>query len=90
MSFTETNIEEDEITEVIDKKQLILYNDDINSFQWVIECLMDILGFTLNQAEQSALLAHERGKIAIKSGDYDTLKPYHEEFGKCGITTAIE
>lgn len=58
-----------------DLKELILFNDDENSFDFVIESLIDVLGHDANQAEQCALVAHFKGKCSVKSGTITELKP---------------
>lgn len=58
-----------------DKKNIIIYNDDINTFDWVIKTLIDICDHNYNQAEQCATIIHYKGKCDVKNGDYDELKP---------------
>ncbi len=53
--------------------QLVLYNDDVNTFDHVIDSLIYHCGFTETQAEQCAWITHLRGKCTIKEGDYETL-----------------
>lgn len=60
------------------EKTLLLVNDDINTFDYVIETLMEVCEHTLEQAETCAWITHYRGKCPVKSGSYDALKPYHE------------
>jgi ATP-dependent Clp protease adaptor protein ClpS len=73
--FTET--EEILLTEevLIDEQKIVLFNDDVNSFDFVIESLMDVCGHEALQAEQCTLLVHYKGKCEVKKGDYDTLEP---------------
>ena len=54
---------------------LIVYNDDHNTFDHVIECLMAYCGHEVLQAEQCALIVHTRGKCSVKNGDFDELEP---------------
>ena len=49
-------------------KELILYNDDVNTFEFVIESLIEVCGHYPEQAEQCALVAHTKGKCVIKTG----------------------
>ncbi len=58
--------------------QLLIYNDDINSFDWVIECLMKYCGHEYEQAGQCALIIHNKGKCSVKQGDLDKLTPIKE------------
>lgn len=57
---------------------LIIWNDDVNTFDWVISALIEICGHSPEQAEQCALYIHYRGKYAVKKGDFNTLKPMCE------------
>lgn len=58
-----------------EKHQIILHNDDVNTFDWVIESLVEICHHTSIQAEQCAMIVHYKGKCDVKSGDYEKLKP---------------
>jgi ATP-dependent Clp protease adaptor protein ClpS len=69
---------------------LILYNDDVNSFDFVIESLVEICKHDPEQAYQCALVAHFKGKCDVKSGSYQELKSPHEEMTARGLTVAIE
>ena len=69
---------------------LIVWNDEVNSFEWVIETLMDICGHSEPQAEQCALIIHHKGKYAVKEGPYDILKPMCETITERGIGATIE
>jgi len=62
-------------TEKSSGRKLVLFNDDVNTFDFVIETLMDVCGHTPFQAENCALIAHFKGKCAIKNGSYEDLKP---------------
>ncbi|MFT3904052.1 MAG: ATP-dependent Clp protease adaptor ClpS [Niabella sp.] len=70
--------------------QLIVWNDEVNTFDWVIETLMEVCGHSFEQAEQCSLLIHFKGKYAVKEGDYDTLKPMCEAILDRGINATIE
>ncbi|TAD86328.1 MAG: ATP-dependent Clp protease adaptor ClpS [Bacteroidetes bacterium] len=71
-------LQEDEV-DVLDATEemcrLIVWNDEVNTFDWVIHTLMEVCGHTEEQAEQCALLIHTQGKYAVKNGSYDTLEP---------------
>jgi len=69
---------------------LIVWNDDVNTFEWVIDTLMEVCGHSEEQAEQCALVIHLQGKYAVKQGDYETLKPMCNEITKRGIGATIE
>jgi ATP-dependent Clp protease adaptor protein ClpS len=69
---------------------LIVWNDEVNTFEWVIETLIDICGQTQEQAEQCAMLIHTKGKYAVKRGSYDELKPMCDAITDRGIGATIE
>ncbi|MBV9962406.1 MAG: ATP-dependent Clp protease adaptor ClpS [Parafilimonas sp.] len=69
---------------------LMVWNDDVNTFEWVIETLVDVCGHTAEQAEQCAFIIHLNGKYAVKQGDYETLKPMQEAIIDRGINATIE
>jgi ATP-dependent Clp protease adaptor protein ClpS len=56
------------------QKEIVLFNDDVNSFDWVIQCLVDICAHNEIQAEQCAFLVHHKGKCSVKKGDFESLK----------------
>ena len=69
---------------------LVVWNDDVNTFEWVIKALMEICEHSAEQAEQCALIIHMKGKYAVKQGDYDILKPMREAIVERGINATIE
>jgi ATP-dependent Clp protease adaptor protein ClpS len=71
-------------------RELILFNDDVNTFDFVIDALIDVCKHAREQAEQCALIAHYNGKCMIKTGDYTGLKPLCEEMTLRGLTVSIE
>lgn len=70
--------------------KLILCNDDVNTFDWVIECLMLICGHSETQATQCAYIVHTKGKCIIKEGKYDDLQPYKTALLNRHLTVIIE
>jgi ATP-dependent Clp protease adaptor protein ClpS len=70
--------------------QLIVWNDEVNTFEWVIETLIEVCKHTQEQAEQSAMIIHYNGKYAVKNGDYDRLKPMCDAINERGISATIE
>jgi ATP-dependent Clp protease adaptor protein ClpS len=85
---------EQEVIEVVLKeeaiKALILYNDDYNTFDWVIECLIKVCGHEAIQAEQCAHLVHHKGKCVVKNGTFKKLRPLCESLLEKGLTAKIE
>jgi ATP-dependent Clp protease adaptor protein ClpS len=80
------------VTEVAEQPpcQLIVWNDEVNTFDWVIETLVEICGHTREQAEQCAYLIHYGGKHAVKKDFYEKLKPACEAILDRGIQATIE
>lgn len=72
-------IQVDELLEVEEKveenKDLILFNDDHNTFDFVIDALVEVCGHDLLQAEQCTYLVHYKGRCAVKKGSYSDLEP---------------
>ena len=85
---------EDEDTAVLispdDPFSLIVWNDEVNTFEWVIQTLMEVCGHSLEQAEQCAMIIHTKGKYAVKRGSYDELKPQCDAITERGIGATIE
>jgi ATP-dependent Clp protease adaptor protein ClpS len=69
---------------------LIVWNDEVNTFEWVIETLMEVCSHTYEQAEQCAYIIHFRGKYAVKHGSYEDLKPQCDAIIERGINATIE
>ncbi len=69
---------------------LVVYNDDHNTFDWVIQCFMDVCSHTFEQAEQSSLLVHYKGKATVKTGQMDVLKPMKDALTERGLSAVIE
>lgn len=68
--------EEVSLQEVLENKyDLIIYNDDVNTFEHVIESLVEICDHNPIQAEQCAFIIHHKGKCSVKRGSYDKLEP---------------
>jgi len=59
---------------ITDKAELIVYNDDYNTFDWVIKCFMEVCNHTFEQSEQLSLLVHFKGKAVVKAGTFEKLK----------------
>jgi ATP-dependent Clp protease adaptor protein ClpS len=70
--------------------ELVLYNDDINTFDFVIETLIDVCSIEPVQAEQITLIVHYKGKCGVKAGSVLELKPEYNEMINRGLTASIE
>ena len=91
-SKTETYVETD-IDVLVDFEksyQIIVWNDEVNTFEWVIETLVEVCGHSEEQAEQCAMLIHTKGKYAVKNGSYDDLKPQCDAITERGIGATLE
>lgn len=71
------------------RMELILYNDDVNSFDFIIESLVEVCDHDAVQAEQCALIAHFKGKCGIKFGTLTELTPMNNELNNRGISTVL-
>ena len=92
LNFTETDIDED-VDIMLDKlftKQIVVYNDDVNTFEHVIACLMKYLKHTPEQAEQCAWIIHQNGKCSVKNGTYEELLPMNTALTDQGLSSVIE
>jgi len=69
---------------------LILHNDDVNTFDHVIESLIDICHHDSNQAEQCAMIVHYKGKCDVKKGEYETLSLMKDQLDSKGLTVSID
>ncbi|NOR87607.1 MAG: ATP-dependent Clp protease adaptor ClpS [Bacteroidales bacterium] len=73
-----------------DNKSLVLFNDDFNTFDFVIDTLMDVCEHDQVQAEQCAFIVHYKGKCAVKSGTHHELKAPFNEMSNRDLTVSID
>lgn len=91
--FSTRPLQEEEtavLTDTEDPCHLIVWNDEVNTFEWVIETLMEVCNHSQEQAEQCAWLIHTKGKYAVKNGTYDELKPMCDAITERGIGATVE
>jgi len=69
--------------------EIVLYNDDVNTFDHVIDTLIKVCKHTAEQAEQCAILVHYKGKCTVKTGVYDELKPQCSSLLEAGLNAEI-
>ncbi len=69
---------------------LIVFNDDVNTFEWVIQCFMEVLKHTHEQAEQLSLIIHFKGKATVKTGPKKELVPLCEALLDRGLSAVVE
>ena len=74
----------------LQQHRLILHNDNHNTFEWVIESLMEVCQHTVEQAEQSSYIIHSKGKYAVKRGSFSFLKPMKDAIVERGINATID
>jgi len=90
----DTDVLEDTIvestTDVGLHSQLVVYNDDHNTFDWVIQCFMEVCSHSFEQSEQLSLIVHYKGKAIVKTASFDTLKPMKDSLVDRGLSAVIE
>jgi ATP-dependent Clp protease adaptor protein ClpS len=89
-TFTELEEVVLEETDVADGRKLILFNDDVHSFDFVIEALIEVCEHELLQAEQCTIIVHFKGKCAVKQGSYEKLEPMCTALLERGLTAEIQ
>jgi ATP-dependent Clp protease adaptor protein ClpS len=87
---TEELVLEDLLTIDVTSKVLILHNDDYNTFDWVIDSLIDVCKHSPEQAEQCAFIVHYTGKCDVKLGPETLLRPMYTELKRRGLSVTLE
>lgn len=91
MSTIEKVQEEVLVEEQLGKNhEIVLYNDDVNTFDHVIDTLIKVCKHTSEQAEQCAILVHYKGRCTVKTGSFDELKPLCTQLLEAGLSAEIE
>lgn len=70
--------------------RIVVWNDEVNSFDWVIHCFMEILRHTFEQADQLALIIHTKGRAVVKTGPKEELVPMCEALQERGLSAEVE
>jgi len=78
-----------EAIETTEVRDLVVFNDDVNTFDHVIDTLIKVCKHSPEQAEQCTLLIHFKGKCAVKTGSFDELRPMKEGICEAGIDAKI-
>lgn len=78
------------LEEILEQKDLIVYNDDVNTFDHVIESLIKVCKHDIIQAEQCTMIIHYNGKCQVKHGSYEKLEPMCTALLDRGISAVIE
>ncbi|WP_047247887.1 ATP-dependent Clp protease adaptor ClpS [Maribacter thermophilus] len=75
--------------ETVKQNEIVLFNDDVNTFDHVIDTLIAICDHTPEQAEQCALIVHYKGKCTVKTGEYSDLEPRCSALLNAGLSAEI-
>jgi len=86
----QTAWEELVVEQLVDQRDLIVFNDDVNSFDHVIESLIKVCKHEALQAEQCTFIIHYKGKCQVKRGEYETLEPMCTALLDRGISAEIQ
>ncbi|GAB2788155.1 ATP-dependent Clp protease adaptor ClpS [Rhabdobacter roseus] len=85
----ETEVEILEETIETEVKSLVVFNDEVNTFDWVIQTLIEVCEHGPEQAEQCTLIIHFKGKCSVKEGEFEKLAPMRNEICRRGISAEI-
>lgn len=81
--------EVDVLEQIVSQHEIVLYNDDVNTFDFVIDSLIDVCEHTLEQAEQCTILVHYKGKCTVKTGEFKDLKARCSKLLSLGLSAEI-
>ncbi len=84
--LTELDLAVEEKTE----NKIVLFNDEVNTFDHVIDMLVEACDHTPVQAEQCSLIVHYKGKCSVKTGEYSDLEPRCSKLLEAGLTAEIQ
>ena len=92
---TDTDVLEEVLIDEADKHtddpaRLVVFNDDHNTFDWVITCLVKVLKHTTEQAEQLSYIIHFKGKATVKTDSLKVLRPYRDALIERGLSAIIQ
>lgn len=75
--------------ETVQQNEIVLFNDEVNTFDHVINTLMSVCEHSPEQAEQCSLIVHYKGKCTVKTGEYEDLKPRCSKLLQAGLSAEI-
>ena len=81
--------EVDVLEKEVNQHEIVLHNDDVNTFDYVIDALIDVCEHTSEQAEQCAILVHYKGKCTVQTGEFKYLKPRCSKLLTLGLSAEI-
>jgi ATP-dependent Clp protease adaptor protein ClpS len=88
-TIEKTKIETSILEAIAINNEIVLYNDDVNTFDHVIDTLIRVCDHDEIQAEQCAMLVHYKGKCTVKTGSFDELKPQCSQLLEAGLSAEI-
>jgi ATP-dependent Clp protease adaptor protein ClpS len=68
---------------------LVVFNDEVNTFDWVIDTLIEVCEHSPEQAEQCTIIIHHKGKCSVKNGDWEELAQMRQEICRRGISAEV-
>ena len=91
-TYTNTKFQQDTDTLTVTDSycSLVVWNDEVNTFDWVIETLIKVCGHSTEQAEQCAIIIDSKGKYSVKEGSYEILKPQCDAITERGINATVD
>jgi ATP-dependent Clp protease adaptor protein ClpS len=81
--------EVDVLEKEVNQHEIVLHNDEVNTFDFVIDSLIDVCEHTFEQAEQCTILVHYKGKCTVKTGEYKDLKPRCSKLLTLGLSAEL-
>jgi len=87
---TKESVKVEHRSKLSNKHQIIIFNDDVNTFDFVIDALIKTCDHTLEQAEQCTMIIHYNGKCGVKTGSIKDLKPRYNKLLELGLTASIK
>ena len=82
-------VDVDVLEQEVPQYEIVLFNDDVHTFDYVIDALMNVCEHDYIQAEQCTVLVHYKGKCAVKTGDFEELKPKCSKLLQLGLSAEI-
>ena len=79
----------DVLEQEVNQHEIVLYNDDVNTFDFVIDSLINVCDHTTEQAEQCTYLVHYKGKCTVKTGELEDLKPRCSKLLELGLSAEL-
>jgi ATP-dependent Clp protease adaptor protein ClpS len=81
--------EVDVLEQEVNQHEIVLHNDDVNTFDFVMDSLMDVCEHTIEQAEQCTMLVHYKGKCTVKTGEFKDLEPRCSKLLTLGLSAEL-